>query len=573
MIKQLIGFYKMNLKLFCGVMFTCIVMVVFQTLTPIGTRLILNEYIPNKDGKSIIIVSVILLVITFLLSLASYVKTYYGHVLGANIEKRMRIKMFKHFQTLDFSYYDKYKTGQILSRLTTDLNYISEFAHHGAEEVFSTFVIVVIGIFYLGTINIPFMIFSYILIVFHFTILYRNRGKMKKSMRAVRDELGEVNAKTESSLAAIRLTRAYTNETLEIEQYVTINESYRSFWKLAFKDLAVVMSTNNFFLQAQNVLLIGIGAIGIFKEIISFGDLMAFYLFFQILINSISRIMNMIESFQQGVTSMDRYNDVMAVKPSIVEAANPVILKDVKGDIVFDEVNFEYVSDKPVISNLCLEIPNGKMVALVGESGIGKSTIVQLLPRFYEITSGTITIDGVNIKDATLESLRENIGYVQQDVTLFYGSIRDNILYGKPDATEEELLNAVKQSKLADFVESLDQGLDTQVGEKGIVLSGGQKQRISLARIFLKNPPILLLDEATSALDTITERYIQEQIEELSKGRTVIVVAHRLSTIMKADTIFVLGKEGIKESGTHKELMETKGYYFELQTSQESQIY
>lgn len=573
MLKQLMEYYKQNLKLFSGVMFTCFMIIVFQTLIPVGTRLILNEYISTENGRGIVIVSIVLLVTTFLLSVASYIKTYYGHVLGANIEKKMRIKMFKHFQTLDFSYFDKYKTGQILSRLTTDLNYISEFAHHGAEEVFSTLVIVIIGIFYLGSINVMFMLFSYVLIIIHFTVLYKNRGKMKKSMRAVRDELGEVNAQTESSLAAIRLTRAYTNEGLEIDQYIDINESYRTFWKEAFKDLAIVMSTNNFFLQAQNVLLIGVGSIAIFNQIITFGDLMAFYLFFQILISSVSRIMNMVESFQQGITSMDRYNEIMAVKPTITEKSNPIELSNVQGNIEFKNVNFEYVSDKPVISNLNLQIAKGKMVALVGESGIGKSTIVQLLPRFYEVVSGTVTIDGVDIQDASLESLRSNIGYVQQDVTLFYGTIRDNILYGKPDASEEDLLEAVKKSKLLDFVNSLEEGLDTQVGEKGIVLSGGQKQRISLARIFLKNPPILLLDEATSALDTITERYIQEQIEELSVGRTVIVVAHRLSTIMKADEICVLGKDGIMERGNHSQLMDNQGYYYSLQTSQDSQIY
>lgn len=573
MIKQLMGFYRDNLKLFCGVMLTCFIIIVFQTLIPIGTRIILNDYIPMQNGQGIVIISLGLVFTTLLLAFASYAKTYYGHVLGANIEKKMRVRMFKHFQTLDFSYYDKYKTGQLLSRLTTDLNYISEFAHHGAEEVFSAFVIVVIGIFYLGSINIPFMIIVYLMMAVHFTVLYKNRGKMKKSMRAVRDELGEVNAKTESSLAAIRLTRAYTNEELEIDQYIGINESYRQFWKLAFKDLAVVMSTNNFFLQTQNVLLIAIGSIAIFNNVITFGDSMAFYLFFQILISNVSRIMNMVESFQQGVTSMDRYNEVMAVKPSIIESSEPVELQAVKGDIKFEQVNFEYVSDKPVISNLTLEIPAGSMIALVGESGIGKSTIVQLLPRFYEITSGKITIDGVDIKAASLSSLRDNIGYVQQDVTLFYGTIRDNILYGKPDAAEAELMTAVTKAKLLDFVNSLELGLDTQVGEKGIVLSGGQKQRISLARIFLKNPPILLLDEATSALDTITERYIQEQIEELSIGRTVVVVAHRLSTIMKADQIFVLGKDGIIESGNHASLMANQGYYYSLQTSQDSSIY
>lgn len=573
MIKQLFTHYKQNLGLFTLDLTTCLLIVILQTLTPIGTRAILNEYIPNGNMQMIIIVSLLLIFSTLLLSVGSYVKTYYGHLLGANIEKKMRIKMFKHFQTLDFSYFDKYKTGQILSRLTTDLNYISEFAHHGAEEVFSTIVIVIIGVFYLGNINIKFMLFSYVLISIHFFVLYKSRNKMKNSMRAVRDELGEVNAKTESSLSAIRLTRAFTNEQVEIDAYEEINESYREFWKEAYKDLALVMSSNNFFLQAQTVLLIAVGSIAIFNGNLEFGDLMAFYLFFQILISAISRIMNMVESFQQGVTSMDRYNEIMAIKPTIVNRPDCIDLKNVQGGIEFKEVNFEYVSDKPIISNLNLTVKPGQMIALVGESGIGKSTIVQLIPRFYDITSGEITIDGVDIRNCSMETLRDNIGFVQQDVTLFYGTIRDNILYGKPDATDAEIKSAVKQAKLEEFINSLDLGLETQVGEKGIVLSGGQKQRISLARIFLKNPPILLLDEATSALDTITERYVQQQIEELSKGRTVIVVAHRLTTIMRADKIYVLGKNGILEAGTHQQLMDNEGYYHQLQTSAMSQFY
>lgn len=573
MLKQLMGYYKQNLKLFIYVMLTCSSIVVLQTLTPMGTRKILNDYIPNKDAKAIIFMSIALIFVTLSLSIASYIKTYYGHKLGSNIEREMRIKMFKHFQTLDFSYFDKYKTGQILSRITTDLNYVSEFAHHGAEEVFSTLIIVIIGIFYLGSINIEFMLFSYILITIHFIILYKNRGKLKKSMRAVRDELGEVNAKTESSLAAIRLTRTFTNEELEIKQYQKINDGYREFWKKAFKDLATVMSTNSFFLQAQNVLLIGVGSLAIFANVITFGDLMAFYLFFQILINSITKIMNMVENFQQGITSMERYNEIMNIQPTIFDSNDSVELTSVVGDIEFKDVNFEYVEEKTIINNLSFKINHSKMVALVGESGIGKSTIIQLLPRFYDIKSGSITIDGIDIRDVSLKSLRENIGYVQQDVTLFYGTIKDNILYGKPDATEQELLDAVEKAKLADFIDSLADGINTEVGEKGIILSGGQKQRISLARIFLKNPPILLLDEATSALDTITERYIQEQIEELSVDRTVLIVAHRLSTIQKADEIFVLGKDGILENGNHKQLMSNKGYYYKLQTSQDSEIY
>lgn len=573
MIKQLFSYYKENFGLFIFDLSTCLIIVLLQTLTPIGTRAILNTYIPDGDIKMILITTIILIVTTLMIAFCSYAKTYYGHLLGANIEKKMRIKMFKHFQTLDFSYFDKYKTGQILSRLTTDLNYISEFAHHGAEEAFSTIVIVIVGIFYLGNINLTFMLFSYLLIIIHFFVLYKNRNKMKQSMRAVRDELGEVNAKTESSLAAIRLTRAFNNEEVEIESYVEINESYRQFWKEAFKDLAIVMSSNNFFLQAQTVLLIAIGAITIFQGNLEFGDLMAFYLFFQILISAISRIMNMVESFQQGITSMDRYNEIMAVKPTIVSNDKCIDITNVQGHIEYKEVNFEYVSNKPVISNLNLTVSPGQMVALVGESGIGKSTIVQLLPRFYDITSGSITIDGVDIRDCSLDSLRANIGFVQQDVTLFYGTIRDNILYGNPAATESELIQAIHQAKLDEFINGLEMGLETQVGEKGIILSGGQKQRISLARIFLKNPPILLLDEATSALDTITERYIQQQIEELSKGRTVIVVAHRLSTIMRADMIYVLGNNGILEAGNHQTLMAADGYYNKLQTSATSEFY
>ncbi len=573
MLRQLIGFYKQNLLLFIGVIGSCLLIVLFQTIIPIGTRIILNEYIPAGDTSSIFRMSLILAIGTLLLAIVSYIKGYYGHVLGANIERTMRVEMFAHFQTLDFSYFDKYKTGQILSRLTTDLNYISEFAHHGAEDIISTIFIVIIGFVYLGMINVPFMLVSYVLIVIHFLILYKYRGKMKKSMRKVRDELGEVNAKTESSLSAIRLTRAFNNQEHELKGYKAINNRYRMFWKKAFKDMAFVMSTNNFLLQMQNVFLICIGGYAISISAITFGDFMAFYLFFQILLNSIMKIMNMIESFQQGATSLDRYNEVMAVKPTIVDIPNAISDNKIEGNISFSNVSFEYVSDKPIISNLSLAVNQGTMVALVGESGIGKSTILQLIPRFYEYTKGSIKIDGVDIKNMQLEHLRANIGFVQQDVTLFYGTIRDNILYGKPDATESELRDAVTRAKLDDFINSLDDGLDTQVGEKGIILSGGQKQRISIARIFLKNPPILLLDEATSALDTITERYIQNQIEELSVGRTVIVVAHRLSTIKRSDQIYVLGQSGILETGTHEQLVASKGYYYELNESSDAEFY
>ncbi len=573
MLRQLIGFYKQNLLLFIGVIGSCLLIVLFQTIIPIGTRIILNEYIPAGDTSSVFRMSLILAIGTLLLAIVSYIKGYYGHVLGANIERTMRVEMFAHFQTLDFSYFDKYKTGQILSRLTTDLNYISEFAHHGAEDIISTIFIVIIGFVYLGMINVPFMLVSYVLIVIHFLILYKYRGKMKKSMRRVRDELGEVNAKTESSLSAIRLTRAFNNQEHELKSYKAINNRYRMFWKKAFKDMAFVMSTNNFLLQMQNVFLICIGGYAISISAITFGDFMAFYLFFQILLNSIMKIMNMIESFQQGATSLDRYNEVMAVKPSIVDIPNAISDNKIEGNISFSNVSFEYVSDKPIISNLSLAVNQGTMVALVGESGIGKSTILQLIPRFYEYTKGSIKIDGVDIKNMQLKHLRANIGFVQQDVTLFYGTIRDNILYGKPDATESELRDAVTRAKLDDFINSLDNGLDTQVGEKGIILSGGQKQRISIARIFLKNPPILLLDEATSALDTITERYIQNQIEELSVGRTVIVVAHRLSTIKRSDQIYVLGQSGILETGTHDQLIASKGYYYELNESSDAEFY
>lgn len=573
MIKQLLSFYKQNLKLFIGVLFTCFMIVIFQVLVPIGTRLILNEYIPQKEVHNIILMIIFLLFITLLSTVASYAKTYYGHVLGANIEKKMRLEMFKHFQTLDFAYFDQYKTGQMLSRLTTDLNYISEFAHHGAEEFFSSFIIVVIGVIYLGSINMGFMLIIYLFITIHIITLYRNKSRMKKSMRVVRDELGEVNAKTESSLAAIRLTRAFNNEQLEIDTYNRINNNYRISWRKAYQDLAIVMSMNNLLLQATTIALIGIGSLAILKDFITFGDFMAFYLFFNILVASVRSIMNLIESFQQGATSLDRYNEVMCVKPSIIDPQNAIDLTNVQGNIEYKNVNFEYVSDEPIISNLNLKINCGQMVALVGESGIGKSTIVQLLPRFYELAGGTITIDGYDIKDVSLATLRQNIGFVQQDVTLFYGSIKDNILYGKPDASDEELNQAIEKAKLSEFINSLEKGIDTQVGEKGIILSGGQKQRISLARIFLKNPPILLLDEATSALDTITEKYIQKQIEELSKGRTVIVVAHRLSTIMQADQIYVLGKEGIIESGNHQELIASDGYYHDLIKANRSEFY
>ncbi len=572
MFKEFMKYYRLNHRLFLIDMFFSIAIIVFQILIPIGTRLMINDYIPNQDLQGIIQMTIILIIVTFMFSISNYVRTYYGHVLGANIEKTMRIKLFSHFQKLEFAFFDQYKTGQILSRITSDMNYISEFAHHGAEEVCSTVIIIVIGIFYLGSINLSLMLFFYLLIIIHFTILYVNRKKLTENMLQVRHELGEVNAQTESSIASIRLTRAFNNEDLEIEKFITSNESYRESWKKAYKSLGETFAVNNFFVQIQTVLLMGIGAIGIYNNVITFGDLIAFLLFFQILISSISKVMHMLEAFEQGITSFNRYQEIMEIEPKIKESSKPIKLENINGHIEFEQVEFGY-NEQTVLNKLSLVVPSGKMVALVGPSGVGKSTALQLIPRFYETISGKITIDGIDIKDISFSDLRNNIGYVQQDVVLFYGTIRDNILYGKPNATEAELKEAVKQAKLSEFIDSLPAGLDTQVGEKGIILSGGQKQRISIARIFLKNPPILLLDEATSALDTLTERYIQEQIDELAKNRTVIVVAHRLSTVRRADNIIVLDKNGIAESGTHQQLMDQKGVYFNLNQSEQSELH
>ncbi len=572
MFKEFMKYYRLNQRLFLIDMFFSIAIIVFQILIPIGTRLMINDYIPNQDLQGIVQMTIVLIIVTFMFSISNYVRTYYGHVLGANIEKTMRIKLFSHFQKLEFAFFDQYKTGQILSRITSDMNYISEFAHHGAEEVCSTVVIVVIGIFYLGSINLSLMLFFYILIVIHFSILYVNRKKLTENMQQVRHELGEVNAQTESSIASMRLTRAFNNEELEIEKFIASNESYRDSWKKAYKSLGETFAVNNFFVQIQTVLLMGIGAVGIYKNVITFGDLIAFLLFFQILISSISRIMNMLEAFEQGITSFNRYQEIMEIEPKIKESSKPIKLENINGEIEFKQVEFGY-NEQTVLNELTFTVPSGKMVALVGPSGVGKSTALQLIPRFYETISGKITIDGIDIKNVSFSDLRNNIGYVQQDVVLFYGTIRDNILYGKPDASEVELQEAVKQAKLSEFIDSLPEGLDTQVGEKGIILSGGQKQRISIARIFLKNPPILLLDEATSALDTLTERYIQEQIDELAKNRTVIVVAHRLSTVRRADNIIVLEKNGIAESGTHQQLMDQKGVYFNLNQSETSELH
>ncbi len=571
MYKEFMKYFMLNKKLFFIDMIFSIAIIIFQILIPIGTRVMINDYIPNQNTDGILKVTIVLIIITFAYSISNYVRTYYGHVLGANIEKIMRVKLFSHFQKLEFSFYDKYKTGQILSRITTDMGYISEFAHHGAEELCSTIIVVIIGVFYLGSISIPLMLLFYILIIIHFSILYFNRTALSKNMRQVREELGEVNAQTESSISAIRLTRAFNNEKLENDKFIESNYVYVGSWKKAYKSLGITFSVNNFFVQIQTVLLMGIGSLAIYNEFLTFGDLIAFLLFFQILINSITRIMNMLESFQQGATSYARYREIMELEPEIKEPINPVKINEVKGNIVFDEVAFGY-NEKTVLNKLSFKVNSGKMVALVGASGVGKSTALQLIPRFYETTAGAITIDGINIKDMSFADLRNNIGFVQQDVVLFYGTIRENILYGKPTATEAEIEKAVMQAKLTDFINSLPDGLDTQVGEKGIVLSGGQKQRISIARIFLKNPPILLLDEATSALDTLTEKYIQEQINELAKNRTVIVVAHRLSTVRRADEIIVLDENGISESGTHEQLMELKGTYYKLNVSENSPI-
>lgn len=565
MMRDFVQYYKPHKKLLALVLSGVVTFALIELSIPVFTRYILNDLIPTKDIDQVLKVSMVLIALLLVYALVHYLVGYYGHLLGIKIEKDMRSKAFDKLQALSFDYYDVNKTGIIMTRLTSDLHEVAELAHHGIEEVVAVTLMMVLGYVYL--IQLDFVVTTILFIVFialMFGLMFSRRG-MILGFRRLRREHAQINSRLEGSISGIRLTRAFSNEEFESLKFEDDNDIYIDAYKDAYRALGRANAMNQFFVQFINVAVLVAGAYLVISDRFTPGDMFAYFIYFSMLVGPIRRLMTMLETFQQGWAGFERYMELINEPITIKDNANAYELVDVKGDITFDNIKFSYDEDKGhVLDGFSLDIKQGEMVALVGPSGVGKTTIAQLIPRFYEISSGSIYVDEHNIQDVTLKSLRHHIGYVQQDVTIFWGTIGENIAYGKPDATMSEIIEAAKKAKIHDFIESLPEGYNTMVGERGVMLSGGQKQRISIARIFLRDPAILILDEATSALDNITESAIQESLEELSKGRTVVAIAHRLSTIHNADKIVVMGKEGIVQMGTHEDLLDESGHYREL---------
>ena len=508
------------------------------------------------------VIAASLFVMYIVQSLCKYYVTYQGHMMGAKMERDMRRELFDHYQELSFSYYSRNNSGQMMSKLVSDLFDISEFAHHGPENLFISLVKIVGAFIFLFFINKKLALPLILLVIVMFVFSFRQNAKMQETFMENRRKIGDVNASLQDTLSGIRVVQSFANEDIERAKFKKSNEAFLVSKRDNYHCMGSFMSSNLFFQGMMYLVTLVYGGYLIAQGEMQTADLAMYALYIGIFISPIQILVELVEMMQKGLSGFRRFLDVMETESEIRDADNAAELTDVKGHVRYDHVSFHYNDDEtPVLSDISIDIPAGKSIALVGPSGSGKTTICSLLPRFYDVTGGSITVDGKDIRGLTLKSLRSQIGMVQQDVYLFDGTIKDNIAYGKPGASDEEIIKAAKCASIHDFIMELPDKYDTYVGERGTRLSGGQKQRISIARVFLKNPPILILDEATRALDNESERWIQKSLEELSKNRTTITIAHRLSTIRDADEIIVITEEGIAERGTHAELLEKNGLY------------
>ena len=517
---------------------------------------------PEKILHALLPVGIVLLIVYLVQMGCKYYVSYQGHMMGARMERDMRQQLFEHYEKLSFSYYDQNNSGQMMSKLVSDLFDISEFAHHGPENLFISLIKIIGSFVFLFLINWRLAIPLLVLVVFMLFFSYGQNRKMQETFMDNRRKIGDVNASLQDTLAGIQVVQSFANETVECEKFKKSNEGFLKSKDANYHCMGSFMSGNLFFQGLMYLVTLVFGGWLIAHGQMEAADLAMYALYIGIFISPIQILVELTEMMQKGLSGFHRFLDVIDTEPEIVDAPGAEELTDVTGHVCYEDVSFHYSDDDTsVLSHVSFEIPAGKSIALVGPSGSGKTTICSLLSRFYDVTGGKITIDGKDIRNLTLKSLRETIGLVQQDVYLFCGTIRENIAYGKPEATRAEIIEAAKKANIHDFIMSLPEGYDTFVGERGTRLSGGQKQRISIARVFLKNPPVLILDEATSALDNESERWIQKSLEELSRNRTTITIAHRLSTIRNADEILVVADNGIAERGSHEELLAKNGIY------------
>ena len=563
MLKEFIKYYKPYNKLFILDLLAAFLFALCDLIYPMITRNVMDEVIPNKDLRLLTTFGIVLILIFILKAGLNYFMQYWGHVVGVRMQGDMRNYVFTHLQKLPNSYFDNNKTGVTMSRIVNDLMEVSELAHHGPEDLFISIVMLAGSFFILLGINIPLtlMIFSILPFVIWFSI--SQRKKMNKAFMETRVKTGDVNATLENSIAGMKVTKSFGIEKEELNKFRKSNNIFKKAREDAYKVMAEYFSGMNLFMDILELIALVVGGYFTYLGKISLGDFAAYILYVKMFIQPIKKLINFTEQYQSGMTGFERFLEIIN-QDTEKEVKNPIQLNNVKGNIDIENVSFTYEDNTKVLDNLSLSIEAGKTVALVGTSGGGKTTLCNLIPRFYDFEHGDIKIDGKSVKDISLKSLRQNIGIVQQDVFLFTGTIKDNILCGNPDASEEEMIEAAKKARIHDFIQTLPDGYETYIGERGVKLSGGQKQRISISRIFLKNPPIIILDEATSALDNVTEREIQASLEELSKDRTNLVVAHRLSTIKNADEIIVINDKGIAERGTHIELINKNGVYSKL---------
>ncbi|MDD6796628.1 MAG: ABC transporter ATP-binding protein [Clostridiaceae bacterium] len=562
MFKKFISFYKPYKLMFAIDLVAAFIASACDLVYPMMSRELVNNSIPNKEFNTIIIFAVVLMVLFIIKAICQFFMQYWGHLVGVGMQGDMRKEVFKHLQRLPNTYFDNNKTGDIMSRIITDLMEISELAHHGPEDIFISGIMLIGSFIILCSIDFKLtaIIFVFVPVIVIFTMAIRK--KMNKAFFKAKVKTGVVNATLENSIAGIRVTKAFGAQKLEEEKFDEGNKKFMKAKGEAFKAMAQFFSGAEFSIGILNYVVLIVGGLFTFNGTVKLGDFLAYLLYISMFTQPIRKLVNFMEQYQSGMTGFKRYMEIINVAEEY-EKENAIELKDVKGNIEFKDVSFKY-EDNEILSDLSINIEAGKTLALVGHSGGGKSTFCSLIPRFYDIDGGDILIDGTSIYDVTISSLRDKIGIVQQDVFLFTGTIMDNIRYGKLHATDEEVYEAAKRANIHEFIMGLEDGYNTYIGERGIKLSGGQKQRVSIARVFLKNPPILILDEATSALDNTTEYYIKQSIDELCVGRTTIVVAHRLSTIRNADEIIVLTDKGIEERGTHEELLALGGIYKEL---------
>lgn len=562
-------FYKYKLTLFLD-LFCAAFTTASEMILPLILRALTNRGMKDLESITfdfVLKLSLIYISIKIVEIIAQYFMTSIGHIMGARIETDMRRDLYSHLQTLSDTFYNETKVGVIMSRITNDLFDITEFAHHCPEEYFIGAIKILVSLIILLNINVKMTLLIYIMIPLMIFFSGRFRKKMREAQKDQRVHIGHLNSSIEDSLLGIKVVKSFANEDVENEKFMNENDKFLNIKKRYYKSMAGFNTINRVFDGLMYLILIASGGYFLMKREIGPEDLIVYVMYVQSLLVTVRRIIEFTEQFQKGMTGIERFAEIMSVESDIKDRKNAKEIKNVRGEISFKNVYFSYgEGGEKVLENFSVDITPGEKLAIVGPSGAGKTTICNLIPRFYDVDSGSVNVDGIDVRDIKIKSLRENIGIVQQDVYLFSGTVKDNIGYGKSDASDGEIIEAAKLAGAYEFIKNLPDGFDTYVGERGVKLSGGQKQRISIARVFLKNPPILILDEATSALDNKSEIIVQDSIEKLSKGRTTITIAHRLTTVQNADLIIVMTKDGIIERGSHKELMDRKDYYYNLYT-------